>query len=217
MPHDDDRDAETPRTHSKLRTIRRVLWGLVAAALAAVAWIYSNRLTAPVHPTTVQSHARAGYGGAFTLTDGESKSFSSSRLAGKPYAMFFGFTRCGDVCPTTLGRLVKLRAQAGEASGLNIVFVTIDPANDGPKEVGQYAELFNSPIIGLTGTKAQIDQVKKQYGIHAEPNVDATGHGDAMTHTTSVLLFDRSGKPAGTIAADDPDPAALEKIKRLMV
>ena len=85
------------------------------------------------------------------------------------YAIYFGFTRCGDVCPTTLGRLVKLRGEAGGEGTLNIVFVTIDPANDGPKEVGQYAGLFNSPIIGLTGSAAQIDQVKKQYGIFAQP------------------------------------------------
>ena len=105
----------------------------------------------------------------------DGKPFSSARLAGKPYAIYFGFTRCGDVCPTTLGRLVRLRGEAGGDGALNIVFVTIDPANDGPKEVGQYAGLFNSPIIGLTGSAAQIDQVKKQYGIFAQPVAASDG------------------------------------------
>jgi len=104
------------------------------------------------------------------LIGGNGKSFSSQALVGKPYAIYFGFTRCGDVCPTTLSRLVKLRRQAANDQAMNIVFVTIDPGHDGAKEVGQYANLFNAPIIGLTGRQAQIDQVKKQYGIFAEPS-----------------------------------------------
>jgi protein SCO1/2 len=94
------------------------------------------------------------------------------------------------------------------------VFVTIDPANDGPKEVGQYADLFGAPIIGLTGSKAQIDQIKKQYGIYAEPE-PMTGGGMKMNHTATVLLFDRDEKLAGTITTDEPDGAALAKVKRL--
>ena len=109
----------------------------------------------------------------------DGKPFSSAKLGGEPYAIYFGFTRCGDVCPTTLARLVKLRQQAGGEHAFNIVFVTIDPAHDGPKEVGQYAGLFNSPIIGLTGSQAQIDHVKKQYGIFAEPcAAPHAGQGD---------------------------------------
>ena len=127
------------------------------------------------------------------MRDGASfKAFSSQALEGKPYAIYFGFTRCGDVCPTTLSRLVKLRQQAGPDNALRIVFVTIDPKNDGPKEVGQYATLFNSPIIGLTGSPAQIDQVKKQYGIYAE-KVPNAPMGQQMMHTSTVLLFDRNG------------------------
>jgi len=209
-----DAGQQAPRT--SLRTIRAWLWAFVALALAGAAVLLIGR-GGPASPPTVQSHAQPGFGGPFTLSDGEGKSFSSSRLAGKPYALFFGFTRCGDVCPTTLGRLVKLRDQAGDRSALNILFITIDPANDGPKEVGQYAELFNSPIVGLTGSAEQIAAVKKQYGIHAEPNPHSSGHGDAITHTGSVLLFDARGAVAGTIAADDTDAEALEKIRRLLV
>jgi protein SCO1/2 len=147
---------------------------------------------------------------------GDGQPFSSASLAGKPYAIYFGFTRCGDVCPTTLGRLVKLRGQAGGEKAINIVFVTIDPTNDGPKEVGQYAGLFNSPIIGLTGSPEQIARVKKQYGIFAQPSPHPMA-GKEMEHTATVLLFDREGKLASTIATDEPDSAALAKMKRLTV
>ena len=93
--------------------------------------------------------------------------------------------------------------------------VTIDPANDGPKEVGQYAGLFNAPIIGLTGTQAQIDQVKKQYGIFSEP-VPHAPMGKQMEHTATVLLFDRSGQFAGTVTPDEPDAEALAALKKLV-
>lgn len=158
---------------------------------------------------------KSSFGGPFTLTGGDGKPFSSQALAGKPYAIFFGFTRCGDVCPTTLARLTKLRRAAANDQAMHVVFITIDPANDGPREVGQYAGLFGAPIIGLTGTQAEIDQVKKQYGIHAEPTPHA-GKGQEMMHTGSVLLFDRAGQFAGTISATESDADAVAKLKKLV-
>jgi protein SCO1/2 len=111
--------------------------------------------------------------------------------------------------------LVKLRGEAANDQVMHIVFVTIDPKNDGPKEVGQYASLFNAPIVGLTGSQAQIDQVKKQYGIFAEPSPHPMA-GKEMEHTATVLLFDRAGSFAGTISPDEPDADALHKLKKLV-
>jgi len=195
-----------------MKNVRLLLWVLVALAIAGMAaLVLLHREPSPApHTQTVQS----SFGGAFTLVGGDGKPFSSQALEGKPYAIYFGFTRCGDVCPTTLSRLVKLRKEAANEQALNIVFVTIDPAHDGPEEVGQYAELFGSPIIGLTGTRAQIDQVKKQYGIFAEPTPHAA-MGKEMEHTATVLLFDRAGKFVATIAPDEPDTSALAKLKSL--
>ena len=204
-------DNKIPR--SRLQRTRLLLWILVAlAAAGAAALLFVRRDDGSADPPV----ATASVGGPFTLIGGDGRPFASSRLAGKPYAIFFGFTRCGDVCPVTLGRLVKLRRQAGGDDAFNIVFVTIDPENDGPKEVGQYAGLFGSPIIGLTGSKAAIAQVKQQYGIYAEPNPQATGHGDMMTHTSSVLLFDRNGRLAATIAGSEADSTALQKLRALL-
>jgi protein SCO1/2 len=204
-------DSKLPRrTLSRVRTL---LWILVALAIVGTAaLLLIPRGTAEVPAT--QMATQTSFAGPFTLVGGDGKPFSSVQLAGKPYAIYFGFTNCGDVCPTTLARLVKLRQQAGDADALNIVFVTIDPARDGPKEVGQYAGLFNSPIIGLTGASAQIDRVKKQYGIFAQPSAHPMP-GKEMEHTATVLLFDDQGKPAGTIATDESDSAALGKLKRL--
>jgi len=207
------KNAQPPRRN--LTLVRNLLWILVALALIGTAALVLLP-KAPKGTPTVTVQAATSFDGPFTLVGGDGQPFSSSALAGKPYALYFGFTRCGDVCPTTLGRIVKLRKEAGGDDALSIVFITIDPANDGPKEVGQYATLFNAPIIGLTGSAAQIDRVKKQYGIFARPSPHATP-GMEMEHTATVLLFDRDGKLAGTIATDEPDAAALAKLKRLTV
>ena len=205
-------DAPPPR--SRLKEVRLLLWALVGLAVIGTVALFLIPRAAVQTAKVSNTVEQAGFGGPFTLVGADGRPFSSQRLAGKPYAIYFGFTRCGDVCPTTLSRLVKLRRAAANDQALNIVFVTIDPANDGPKEVGQYASLFNAPIIGLTGSKAQIDQVKKQYGIFAQavPNAPM---GQQMMHTSTVLLFDRAGKFAATISADEPDSSALEKIKQV--
>lgn len=200
---------------STLQRVRIMLWVLVVLSAIGAAALLLLRRDDFDPPAAAQARENASFGGPFTLTGADGRSFSSSRLSGKPYAIFFGFTRCGDVCPTTLGRLVELRSQAGAEDDITIVFVTIDPANDGPKEVGQYATLFDSPIIGLTGSPEQIAQVKKQYGIHAEPNPHARHEGEAISHTSSVLLFGRDGRLAGTISASEPDSSALAKIRQL--
>jgi protein SCO1/2 len=192
-----------------------LLWLVIALAIAGTAALFLVPRAQTEAPAAFTGPVKTSFGGPFTLVGGDSKPFSSQALEGKPYAIYFGFTRCGDVCPTTLSRLVKLRRQAANDQVMHIVFVTIDPANDGPKEVGQYAELFNAPIIGLTGTQAQIDQVKKQYGIFAQP-VPHAPMGKQMEHTATVLLFDGSGQFAGTIAPDEPDADALAKLRKLV-
>jgi protein SCO1 len=200
---------------SRLKQVRLLLWLLIVIALIGAAALYLVPQQETRTPDAASIPAKTSFGGPFTLVGADGKPFSSQALEGKPYALYFGFTRCGDVCPTTLSRLVKLRRDAANDQAMNIVFITIDPTNDGPKEVGQYATLFNAPIIGLTGSQAQIDQVKKQFGIYAQavPNAPM---GQQMEHTATVLLFDRQGQLAGTITPDEPDSDALAKIKKLV-
>lgn len=196
-----------------LRTVRFLLWGLVALAAAgfAVIAIRGDRSPDPL----ADAPQRLAMGGPFTLVGADGQPFSSARLNGRPYAIFFGFTHCPDVCPTTLARLVRLRNQLGKGDGaFDIVFVSVDPERDGPKEVGAYAKLFDSPVIGLTGSPAQIEQVKKQFGIFSQKVPDGSG-GYSVDHTATILLFDRQGKFDSTIAHEEQDPAALAKLRRI--
>ncbi len=191
-----------------------LLWVIVVLAIAGMAALLLVKRVDVNPPEATTSAAQSSFGGPFTLVGADGKPFSSAKLLGEPYAMYFGFTRCGDVCPTTLSRMVKLRNEVGGPDKFNIVFVTIDPTHDGPKEVGQYATLFNSPIIGLTGTPVEIDHVKKEYGIYAQPSPHPMP-GKEMEHSAIVLLFDRDGKFVTTISPDESDADALVKLRAL--
>lgn len=195
-----------------MKQLRIILW--VAVALAAIAAGILLMVHRPSQPETTSSEWKTSLGGPFTLVSSDGKPFSSTRLTGKPFAIFFGFTNCPDVCPTTLSRLVRLRKQTGSANSPEIVFVTVDPERDGPTEVGRYAQLFGAPVIGLTGTPEQIERVKKQFGIFSQKHAGDAG-SYTVDHTATVLLFDEAGRLFGTIAPDEPDSTALEKMKRL--
>lgn len=193
-----------------MRKVRILLWLVVAVALIGLGVHYLRQR--PESPQASSTQLR--FGGPFTLVDSKGQLFPSSKLAGRPFAIFFGFTHCPDVCPTTLARLVKLRRQLGAGDdAFRIVFITVDPERDGPTEVGRYADLYGAPVIGLTGSPAQIARVKKDYGIYSEKA--GTGASYTVDHTASTLLFDRSGEFQSTIAPDETDEAAIAKLRRL--
>jgi protein SCO1/2 len=194
-----------------MRRVRILLWALVAVTLAAFAFLSFRSARSPAPQS--QPMVMSSIGGPFTLVGSDGKPFSSAKLNGNPYVIFFGFTHCPDVCPTTLARLVKLRKELSDEP-FEIVFVTVDPERDGPTEVGSYAKAFNSPIIGLTGSPAQIEQVKNQFGIFSQKVPDESG-GYSVDHTATVFLFGRDGKFVGTVAPDEGDEVALEKLKRI--
>ena len=197
-----------------MRKLRIALWILVAFALAGFAWLQLNRPDpGPRMEMRPDPDATVSFGGPFELVDGEGKPFPSSRLAGRPHAIFFGFTHCPDVCPTTLSDLVRYREQLGGEKAFDIVFVSVDPARDGPEEVGRYTELFGSPIIGLTGSEAQVEQAKEQFGIVARKEGDGDNYD--VAHTANVFLMDRSGEFVATIATEEGRDAAIAKLERI--
>jgi protein SCO1/2 len=190
--------------------LRIILWALVG--LAAIGGILLA--LQPQSPVTRET-ALGTIGGPFTLTGADGKPFSSARLNGRPAAIFFGFTHCPDVCPTTLARLVKLRRQLGKGDeALSIVFITVDPERDGPAEVGSYAGLFNAPIIGLTGSPADIERVKKQFAVYSA-KVPQPGGDYSVDHSAAVFLMDRDGKFVATLSPEEKDSVALDKLRLL--
>lgn len=195
-----------------MKKLRFVLWALVAAAAIGFAMLQFNRGEPASEQMSVTPMSELG--GQFTLTGADGRPFDSSRLNGKPYAIFFGFTNCPDVCPTTLARLVRMRRELGGDDAFSVVFVSVDPERDTPAAMRDYVKLFDAPVIGLTGSPAQIAEIKKQFGIYSQKAPGENG-GYTVDHTATALLFDRNGKFQSTIAADEGDAAAVDKLRRL--
>ncbi len=130
----------------------------------------------------------------FTLTDDHGRTFDLARLKGAWTLLFFGYTHCPDVCPTTLATLnsvVKRVAAAGsQREPLHVVFVSVDPARDTVQRLAEYVPYFNKDFLGVTGTPAQIDAFTAQLHIlHMRGETTADG-GYTVDHTASLLLID---------------------------
>jgi protein SCO1/2 len=194
-----------------LKRIRLLLWLLVALAGVGMALLL---LRQPEDRASTEEPIAIG--GPFSLVGSDGKAFSSEQLAGKPYAMFFGFTHCPDVCPTTLARLARLRRQIGRGDdSFAIVFITVDPERDGPEEVGRYTALFGTPVVGLTGSQEQIDRVKKQFGVFSR-KVEQPESVYSVDHTAATFLFGSDGKFVATISPEEDDATATAKLGRII-
>lgn len=180
---------------------------LVAALMLLGTIIY----LAPVTKTT----ARVPIGGPFELTTHEGKKFSSESLKGKPFAVFFGFTHCPEVCPTTLFDLTQdLESLGADAAKLNVVFITVDPERDTPELMKTYLSSFNPRIVGLTGTETEIAATAKEYKIYYKKV--PTDSDYTMDHTATIFLMDRKGDFFGTSNFQESQETRREKLKRLV-
>jgi protein SCO1 len=142
----------------------------------------------------------------FTLTDQHGGAWSLSAQRGKAVALFFGYTHCADTCPATLAKLASaIASQGGDAGNAEIAFVTIDPQRDTPGTLARYIARFSgAPIVGLTGSPADVTSVERSYHVWSQRIPGRRGKNDYdESHTAVVFLIDRHG----TIAAihDDGD------------
>ena len=112
--------------------------------------------------------------------------------------------------------MARLRKQLGpDGMKFAIVFVSVDPGHDKPADLGNYVALFGTPIIGLTGTDAQLEQIKKGYGVYSA-KVTQPGGDYTIDHTAAIYLMTANGEFSGTIDHQESDATALEKLKRLI-
>jgi protein SCO1 len=168
-----------------------------------------------VMPGTKTGAARVPIGGPFELTDQTGKRVSSESLKGKPSAIFFGFTHCPEVCPTTLFDLTQdLETMGADAAKLNVVFITVDPERDTPELMKTYLESFDPRMIGLTGTLAEITAAAKEYKVYFK-KVE-TDSGYTMDHTATIFLMDRNGDFFGSSNFQEPEQTRRDKLKRLV-
>lgn len=193
------------------RLVRVVAWGAVAGAAVAAGFLY---LGSP-KDSRAQLQGAARIGGSFKLTAHEGRLFSSDMLKERPYALFFGFTNCPDVCPTTLLEMSNHLAALGpEGDRLTVLFVTVDPERDTAEYLKAYLASFDRRIIGLTGNAGEIASVA--HGYHAFYEKVPTSSGYTMNHTATVYLIDRKGVLASTMNHQDPEAVQREKLRRLL-
>lgn len=193
-----------------MRAVRIALWLLAALAVGAFVYLKSR----PLEPAVGAQAAPVG--APFRLVGADNQPFASEQLRGRPYALFFGFTHCPDVCPTTIARLVRQRALLGRGDRpFEIVFISVDPERDTPAELNRYGALFEGAVTMLTGTRAALASVEKSFGIYVR-KVPAKDGDYSIDHTATVLLFDREGHFQATLAPDEGDAAVRAKLARLV-
>ena len=187
-----------------------VLAGLAAAALLGGLWV--KVLQPAMTETIADKIGRGDY--ALTATDGTI--FTEDTLKGEPSAVFFGFTHCPEVCPTTLGDVATWNTVLEEEIGkqLRVFFVTVDPERDTAEVLGDYVSWVPG-VTGVTGSPDAVAEAIKAFVIYAR-KVPIESGGYTMDHSASVLLFDDKGQFFEPIGYQEGEDRAMDKIRRLL-
>lgn len=154
---------------------------------------------------------------AFTLTGTDGKAVTAKDFQGKPLLLFFGFTHCPDVCPTTLAQLkAAMQALGPDADKIRVAFVTVDPERDTPAVMQRYTAAFGPWLIGLTGPDEALATLRKTYGVYASMEPGDNGDGYNIMHTPIVFAFDAKGRIRLLIKDTSNTDAVVSDIRNLL-
>ena len=196
-----------------LKAIQYVVWAAVVILGGAIIWsVVMEKL-----PNGGGGIATASIGGPFQLVDQKGAPVTEAALLGHPSALFFGYTFCPDVCPTTLADMtIWLKDLGASGDKLKAYFVTVDPERDTQEAMASYLESFDPRITGLTGPRQAIDAVLKGYRVYSRKIDGTDGAPYTMDHTASVYLLDDKAQFVGTVDYQEKPEIVLEKLKRLV-
>ena len=173
-----------PRTTRILLVLSAFVAGLVF--FSTVVFLVTGKSPAPVAmPSAV--------GGPFALVDQNNKPITDKDMAGHPFLVFFGFTHCPDVCPTTLFDVSEVFRALGSDKQVRALFITVDPERDTPAVMKDYLSSFDPRITGVTGDEASIAAAEKAYRVYAK-KVPLDGGEYTMDHTAIVYLMNKDGR-----------------------
>lgn len=196
-----------------MKSIRIVLWAAILVMVAVLGWLTFD-MTQPK-----QQAASGPFGVPFTLVAQNGEQITEKAFTGKPTALFFGFTHCPEVCPTTLFELNGwLDKVDPEGNKLQAYFITVDPERDTPEVLGQYVSNVSKRITGISGPPDKVLEMVKGYRVYYKkvPTDEAKPDGDyTMDHTASVFLLDANGQFSGTIAYGENPETAVKKLENL--
>jgi protein SCO1/2 len=158
----------------------------------------------------------AEIGGPFALVDHHGKSVTDRDYLGKPTLVFFGFTNCPNVCPSTLLEITNQLEELGpDADRLNILFITVDPERDTPQQLALYLSSFDPRITGLSGTPENIFAAMKAYHIYAK-KVPLKDGGYTMDHTATIAVMNSKGQYVDAMHYQAPSATTRAKLHRLL-
>lgn len=191
-----------------------IIWAAVIIVAGLAGWMTIE------FTKSRESVNEAPFGVPFALTDQDGKPITEAALQAQPTALFFGYTHCPDVCPTTLFELDGwLKKVDPDGDKMKAYFVTVDPERDTPEILKQYVSNVSQRITGVSGDPAKVMDMVKGFRIYAKkvPIDENDPNGDyTMDHTASVFLLNRGGRFKGTIAyGEDPD-VAVKKLENLI-
>ena len=197
-----------------MKTLRLVLWIAVALVAALLGWLTLEMTR------TKEQVAGGPFGVPFELVAQDGKPITEKAFTGKPTALFFGFTHCPEVCPTTLFELDGWLSKVDpDGSKLQAYFVTVDPERDTPELIGQYVANVSKRITAISGDPAKVLEMVKGFRVFYRkvPLDEAKPDGDyTMDHTASVFLLDANGRFTGTIAYGENPEVAQQKLSNLI-
>lgn len=187
------------------------LWAAVAVVgLSAASWVWV------LEPRLNQSVASVLGRGDYELVTTDGSVFTEATLKGSPSAVFFGFTHCPEVCPTTLGDIAVWQdiLQEEGQDPLRTYFVTVDPKRDTPEMLRDYVS-WAPGVTGVSGSQEEIDKAIRAFRIFAR-EVPLDNGGYTMDHSAMVLLFDENGSLFEPIGYQEGTERAMSKIRRLI-
>lgn len=177
----------------RLPLIRSCAWLALAFCIAGAACSKSATARSTAPPDSALDVY--DFGGDFSLLDQTGRTFQLAQERGKVVLLFFGYTMCPDVCPTTLSKLTQVyRALGPAAQGVETLFVTVDPDRDTPAALQDYLKNFDIKVKGLTGTRSEIDAVTTKYRASYSIDSSDSAAGYLVSHTTLVYLIDQQGR-----------------------
>jgi protein SCO1 len=192
-----------------VRRVRIALWSVIAVLMIFLAFTYySARKGNEIEPVKL--------GVPFSLIDQNGAPITEAAFQRHPTVLFFGFTHCPEVCPTTLFEMAGwLKALGDEGKDLRVFFVSVDPERDTPEVMKGYTAAFTDRITGITGDPKEVEKVIKGWKIYARKV--PTENGDyTMDHTASVMLLDRDARLKSTIDYKETTDVALKKLRLLI-
>lgn len=163
----------------------------------------------------LRSAAVRHFGGPFSLVNQAGETVTQAAFKGKPTAIFFGYTNCQDICKTTLADMSRWQSKLGQQTGIQFVFVTVDPARDTPEVLRKYLQNFSGHFIALSGSPERVQAMLREYHV-ADQHVAEAGGNYSIDHTASIFLINSDGSLAGTIGPQDTPASGLAKLRRLL-